>query len=847
MFKMTPTKIENGEKEKQIEKEIEESEEKRREKVQIGEEKGVVATEIVEEMEQSFIDYAMSVIVDRALPAVEDGLKPVHRRILYAMHSLGLDFSKPTKKSATVVGEVLGKYHPHGDIPVYDALVRLAQDFSLRYPLVHGQGNFGSMDGDSPAAMRYTEAKLSKIASELLADIEKETVVMKPNFDNSTKEPETLPAKLPNLLINGATGIAVGMATNIPPHNLTEICEAINEYIQNPNISVDELAEIVKGPDFPTGGLISGPGIKEMYRTGKGRIIIRAKTSIEEVKGKPVIIITEVPYMINKAELVKEIAKLATEKKLPDVSDLRDESAKGKVRIIIELKKGTDPKFTLNKLYKMTNVQTSFDANLLALVEKRPRILNLKDIIAEYVKYRQLIVRRRSQFDLKKAEDRLEIVQGLLIALKEIDKIVEFIKKSENTSAAHEGLMKKFGLTDRQAKAVLEIRLQQLTHLEADKLKKEEQELKENIAELKQLLSDEKEILKVIKKEVNELKAKYGDERRTKILKQVEEITEQDLIEKKDVIIMITSLGYVKRVDLKVYREQKRGGSGITGTELKEEDFVTKMITCSTHDYLLFFTSRGRVYWLKANDVPASERQSKGKAIVNVLNIKDEEISNVLALKDFEKGYLIFATKQGLVKKLPLKDVSKPRTTGVRVINLPLDGSDKVINVKRVDDNQEVMLITKKGQAIRFSADEVRPMGRASYGVKGAELDKNDEVVSLEVLPKDGKTTILTLTTKGFGKRTSLEEYRKTSRGAKGVINLAISEKTGDVVGSLSVNNNDSIIITTSKGMVIRVSMKDLRVMGRATQGVHVVRLKDNDKVADLVKVPETSDLDIES
>jgi len=847
MFKMTPTKIENGEKEKQIEKEIEESEEKRREKVQIGEEKGVVATEIVEEMEQSFIDYAMSVIVDRALPAVEDGLKPVHRRILYAMHSLGLDFSKPTKKSATVVGEVLGKYHPHGDIPVYDSLVRLAQDFSLRYPLVHGQGNFGSMDGDSPAAMRYTEAKLSKIASELLADIEKETVVMKPNFDNSTKEPETLPAKLPNLLINGATGIAVGMATNIPPHNLTEICEAINEYIQNPNISVDELAEIVKGPDFPTGGLISGPGIKEMYRTGKGRIIIRAKTSIEEVKGKPVIIITEVPYMINKAELVKEIAKLATEKKLPDVSDLRDESAKGKVRIIIELKKGTDPKFTLNKLYKMTNVQTSFDANLLALVEKRPRILNLKDIIAEYVKYRQLIVRRRSQFDLKKAEDRLEIVQGLLIALKEIDKIVEFIKKSENTSAAHEGLMKKFGLTDRQAKAVLEIRLQQLTHLEADKLKKEEQELKENIAELKQLLSDEKEILKVIKKEVNELKAKYGDERRTKVLKQVEEITEQDLIEKKDVIIMITSLGYVKRVDLKVYREQKRGGSGITGTELKEEDFVTKMITCSTHDYLLFFTSRGRVYWLKANDVPASERQSKGKAIVNVLNIKDEEISNVLALKDFEKGYLMFATKQGLVKKLPLKDVSKPRTTGVRVINLPLDGSDKVINVKRVDDNQEVMLITKKGQAIRFSADEVRPMGRASYGVKGAELDKNDEVVSLEVLPKDGKTTILTLTTKGFGKRTSLEEYRKTSRGAKGVINLAISEKTGDVVGSLSVNNNDSIIITTSKGMIIRVSMKDLRVMGRATQGVHVVRLKDNDKVADLVKVPETSDLDIES
>lgn len=839
---MTPIKTENNEKEKEIEKELEEAEKKRREKEQIGEEKGVIATEIVEEMEQSFIDYAMSVIVDRALPAVEDGLKPVHRRILYAMHSIGLDSSKPTKKSATVVGEVLGKYHPHGDIPVYEALVRLAQDFSLRYPLVHGQGNFGSMDGDSPAAMRYTEAKLSKIASELLADIEKETVVMKPNFDNSTKEPETLPAKLPNLLINGATGIAVGMATNIPPHNLNEVCDAITAHIQNPNITIEELTEIVTGPDFPTGGLITGPGIKEMYRTGKGKIIIRAKTSIEEHKGKPLIIISELPYMVNKAELVKEIARLATEKKLPDVSDLRDESAKGKIRIVIELKKGVDPKFTLNKLYKMTNVETSFDANLLALVDKRPRVLNLKEIIEEYIKYRKLIVRRRSQFDLKKAEDRLEIVKGLLLALKEIDKVVEFIKRSENTTAAHDGLMKKFGLTDRQAKAVLEIRLQQLTHLEADKLKKEENDLNTTISELKHLLSDEKEILKVIKKEVTELKNKYGDERRTKILKHVQEITEKDLIEKKDVVVMTTSLGYIKRVDLKAYREQKRGGSGVSGAELKDEDFVTKMITCSTHDFLLFFTSRGRVYWLKANDVPASERQSKGKAIVNLLNIKDEEISNVLALKDFEKGYLMFATKLGIVKKLPVKDVSKPRNTGVRVINLPLDGSDKVINVKHIEDAQEVLLITKKGQAIRFSADEVRPMGRASYGVKGAELEKNDEVVSLEVLPKDGKTTIFTLTTKGFGKRTELEEYRKTSRGAKGVINLAVSEKTGDVIGSLSVNDKDSVIITTSKGMVIRVPIKDLRVMGRATQGVHVVRLKDNDKVADVVKVPESEE-----
>ncbi|MBS3090113.1 DNA gyrase subunit A [Candidatus Pacearchaeota archaeon] len=828
----------NGEKEDKIEQEILADEQKRREKEQIGSEKGVAAVEIVEEMEQSFIDYAMSVIVDRALPSVEDGLKPVHRRILYAMHQLGLDPSKPTRKSATVVGEVIGKYHPHGDVAVYDAMVRLAQDFSLRYPLVHGQGNFGSMDGDSAAAQRYTEAKLSKISEELLTDIEKETVKMRPNFDNSLKEPETLPAKLPNLLLNGATGIAVGMATNIPPHNLTDVADAIIEYINKPEIKIEELADIVKGPDFPTGGIVTGSGIREMYLNGKGKIIIRARHTIEEHKGRQAIIITEIPYMVNKAELVKTIARLATEKKLPDVSDLRDESAKGKVRIVIELKKDVDSKFTLNKLYKMTNIETSFDANMLALVGKQPRILNIKNIIEEYVKYRQLIVRKRSQFELTKAEDRLELVLGLLLALKEIDKVVDFIKKSENTGAAHEGLMKKFALTDRQAKAVLEIRLQQLTHLESGKLKDEEKKLKESISELKRILGDEKEILKLIKKEVNELKSKYGDERRTKIIKRVEEITEQDLIEKKDVVVMISEAGYVKRVDVKAYREQKRGGAGVSGAELKEEDFVRKMITCSTHDYLLFFTNNGRIYWLKANDVPAAERQGKGKAIVNVLNLRDEKIANVMAIKDFEKGYLMFATKKGQVKKLPLKDVSKPRNTGVRIMNLPVDGSDVIINVRRVADNQEVLLITKKGQAIRFSTDEVRSMGRASYGVIGIDLGKNDEVVSLESLPLDGKTTILTVTIKGYGKRTDLDEYRKTARAGKGVINLATSDKTGDVIGSLSVNDKDSVIATTTKGMVIRVSMKDLRVMGRATQGVHVVKIKEGDKVADIVKVP---------
>jgi len=1233
---MTEKENTNGNGEDTIEQEIIAEEDKRREKDQIGNEKGVAAVEIVGEMEQAFIDYAMSVIVDRALPSVEDGLKPVHRRILYAMHSLGLDASKPTRKSATVVGEVIGKYHPHGDVAVYDSMVRMAQEFSLRYPLVHGQGNFGcftadtkvaladgrnlsfsdlieesnngkrnftftfdgkeikiaeiknprktrdnaeiikvtldngeeikctpnhrfmllngeykeaqylqsgeslmpayfrlstkadnqnavgykmvfepksnswkfvhiladewnlnnniysnsagrvrhhidfnklnnnpnnirrmqwedhwklhyklasqrhaqdeeyrkkiaqgrktfwsnesnrkkyserlsrrnvenwknedyrqkmvislsetntkylrdhpevieeirktasitmkkmwanpkykalfhdkiatsnsrretnltgkkkfmnicnylkennlqvnrenyekirievfggksftawnhaiakyfnddlnlvlceingnhkvvqverlsqfvdvydltidkshnfalasgifvhnSMDGDSPAAMRYTEAKLSKISEELLADLEKDTVKMNPNFDNSLKEPDTLPAKLPNLLLNGATGIAVGMATNIPPHNLTEVCEAIVSYINKPEITVDALADIVQGPDFPTGGLITGSGIKDMYRTGKGRIIIRAKTSVEEdKKGRPVIIITEIPYMVNKADLVKSIAQLATDKKLPDVYDLRDESAKGKVRIVIELKKDVDPKFTLNKLYKLTNIETNFDANLLALVGKQPRVLNLKDIIQEYVKYRQVVVRNRSKFELKKAEDRLEIVDGLLIALKEIDKIVEFIKKSANTAAAHEGLMKKFDLTDRQAKAVLEIRLQQLTHLEADKLKDEQKELKETIAYLKKLLEGDQEILSLIKKEVQEIKHKYGDERRTRILKRVEEITEKDLIEKKDVVIMITSQGYLKRVDVEDYKEQRRGGAGVTGQDLKEEDFVTKMITCSTHDYLLFFTTRGRIYWLKANDAPASERQGKGKAMVNVLQLRDETIANVMAITNFEIGYLFFATKKGMVKKLPLKDVSKPRNTGVRIMNLPLDNSDNIVNVRRVEDKQEVLIITKKGQAIRFNSDEVRPMGRSSYGVIGIDIGKTDEVVSLESLPLNNKTTILTATVKGFGKRTDLEEYRVTGRGGKGVINLDVSDRTGEVVSSLSVNDKDSVITTTAKGMVIRVSMRDMRVMGRATQGVRMVNLKEGDKVADIVKVP-VADIDL--
>jgi len=846
---MTPNKTPEEKLKEEIKADVkvEQKEVERREKNLISNEKGVEGADIVEEMEQSFIDYAMSVIVDRALPAVEDGLKPVHRRILYAMHMLGLDPSKSTMKSARIVGETMGKFHPHGDLAIYDAMVRMAQTFSLRYPLVHGQGNFGSMDGDSPAASRYTEAKLSKISGEMLEDIEKETVKMLPNFDNSLKEPDTLPAKLPNLLINGATGIAVGMATNIPPHNLTEVCDAIVECINKPNVTIDELSEIVKGPDFPTGGIVMGSGIKEMHKTGKGKLIVRSRISMEDHKGKPTIVITEIPYQVNKAELVKTIARLTSEKKFSDIWDIKDESAKGKVRIVIELRKGVDPKYTLNKLYKLTNVQTSFDANVLALVDKKPRVLTLKDVIIEHIKYRQVIVRKRSKFDLTKAEDRLEIVLGMLIALREIEKIVDFIKKSENATSAHEGLMKKFGLTTRQAKAVLETRLQQLTHLEATKFKDEEKSLKETIAELKRILGDEKEILKIIRREVLDIKNKYGDERRTKVIRHVDEISEADTIEKKDVVVMTTEGGYIKRVDLKAYKEQKRGGAGVSGGELKEEDVAKKMIVCSTHDYLLFFSTRGRVYWLKANDVPAAERQSKGKAIVNLLNLRDESIANVMAIQNFESGYLMFVTKLGMTKKLPLKLVSRPRSTGVRIMNLPADNSDVIINVVMVGDGQEVLIITKKGFAIRFNSNDVRPMGRASYGVKGIALRAGDEVVSLESIPKDGKTTILTITEKGFGKRSDLEGYRKTSRGAKGVINLNVSEKTGKVVNSISVNDKDSAIVTTTKGMVIRVKMKELRVMGRATQGVHIVRVKDGDKVADIVKVPSASELEAPS
>ena len=796
--------------------------------------KGVIDAEVSEEMRKSYLDYAMSVIVSRAIPSIEDGLKPVQRRILYSMSQMGLKPNSQTKKCARIVGDVIGKFHPHGDVAVYDALVRMAQDFSLRYPLVFGQGNFGSLDGDSPAAYRYTEAKLAEISNEIIEDLEKETVEFVSNFDNSMKEPILLPGKLPLLLLNGTTGIAVGMATNIPPHNLAEICDAIIAHIKNPSISIEELCQIVKGPDFPTGGTVNGDML-ELYKTGRGKLILRGKITTESDKNKESIVITEIPYMVNKSTLVEQIAKMIQDKKLKDISDLRDESSKGKIRVVIELRKGANSRFVVNALHKYTRMQDSFSVNFLALVNGQPKILNLKEAVEQYVKFRRIVIVNRTKFDLNKAKERQEIVSGLIIALKNIDEIVSMIKKSKSAIEATESLVKKFELTKRQAQAILDTKLQQLTSMEQEKLKKEHEELKELIKELEKILSNEKEVLSVILKDVNELKRKYGDERRTQILQRISEIQEKDLVQKKEVVVTITDKGYAKRMDVKTYREQKRGGRGVIGSNLATGDFVKQMLTCSTHDYLMFFTTRGRVLWLKTYEVPEADRYGKGKAIINLLSLKNESIANVISVKNFE-DYLFMATKNGIVKKISLENFSKPRASGVIAINLPEDNSDSLIDVQVLKKGQEVLLASKKGQAVRFNSDDVRDTGRGSYGVNGIRLEKDDEVVSLEILNTEA---VLTITKNGFGKRTAVNEYRKTARGGKGVINLKVSEKTGEIVTTISVNDKDNIIITTSKGIVIRTSLENIRIMGRAAQGVRMVKLQQGDSVTDLIRVQD--------
>lgn len=715
-------------------------------------------------------------------------------------------------------------------VDVYDLTIDNTHNFLLSAGVfVHN-----SLDGDPPAAYRYTEAKLTQISQELLQDIDKETVGFIPNFDNSLKEPLLLPGKLPTLMLNGATGIAVGMATNIPPHNLTEVCDAIIANIKNPEIKTEELCEIVLGPDFPTGGSVSGDML-ELYKTGRGKLIMRGKVTTETIKNKEMIVITEIPYMLNKSSLVQQIADLIQKKKIKDISDLRDESSKGKIRIVIELKKSANSKFVINSLYKYTRLQDSFGVNFLALVDGQPRVLGLKEVLENYIKYRKLIITKRTKYDLKKAEERQEIVEGLLIALKNIDEVIALIKKSKSTAEALDGLMKKFNLSKKQGQAVLETKLQQLTSLERDKLNKEHEDLSRAIENYKKILADIKEILKIIIKEVNELKNNYGDARRTSILKNIKEINEKDLVQKKDVVVTITDKGYCKRMDVQSYREQRRGGKGVIGSNLATGDFTKQLISCSTHDYLMFFTTRGRVLWLKAYDVPEAEKYSKGKAMINMLNLKDENITNVISVNSFEDA-LFMATKKGVVKKISLKYFSKPRASGVRAINLPPDNSDFLVGVEVVKKSQEILLATKKGTAIRFNSDDVREMGRASYGVTGIKLHDQDNVVSMEVLKSDA---VLTITEKGYGKRTAVADYRKTARAGRGVINLKVSEKTGKVVTTVSVNPQDSVIITTSKGIVIRTSLKEIRVMGRATQGVRIVKLQQGDSVTDLVRVQE--------
>ncbi len=792
----------------------------------------VVPVYIEEEVKDSYLNYAMSVIVGRALPDARDGLKPVHRRVLFAMRELGLEHNKPYKKSARIVGEILGKYHPHGDVAVYDTLVRMAQDFSLRYPLVDGQGNFGSVDGDAPAAMRYTEARLEAIAEEVLVDIEKNTVNFMPNFDASLSEPVVLPALLPNLLINGSSGIAVGMATNIPPHNLSEVADGIIYLLDHPEAEPKDLMKLVKGPDFPTGGIICGKGgIKDAYNTGKGKLTVRAKATIEHQKsGKDLIVITEIPYQVQKSGLIENIASLVDDKKIEGISDIRDESDKDGMRIVVELKRDIEPQIVLNQLFKHTQLETTFGIIMLALVENRPKVLNLRQIMDCYISHRKVIIRRRTQFDLDKAQKRAHILEGLKIALKFIDRIIKVIKTSKSTPAAKENLMKEFELSDLQAQAILEMQLQRLTALERDKIDAEYAEMLKIIETCKAILASEKKIEAIIKDELEKLKEKYGDERRTDIVGEVEELEVEDLIAEEDVVVTISHNGYIKRLPVSSYRKQKRGGKGVTGAEVKEEDFVEHLFVASTKDYLLIFTDKGQAHWLKVYEIPQASRISKGKAVVNLLQVKsDEKISSTIPIKEFSADkYLIMVTKQGLIKKTALDAYSNPRKGGI--IGITLEKGDELIEVKLTDGKQEILIGTAQGKAVRFPEAQVRDMGRGAKGVRGIKLAKKDYVIAMEVAQKD--SGILTVTSLGFAKRTVLKEYRLTRRGGKGVINIKVTDKNGEAVSLKAVSDNDELMVITQNGMFLRCSVKDIRETGRAAQGVRLIKLADKDRVS---------------
>ncbi len=795
---------------------------------------------VQDEMQQSYLDYAMSVIVGRALPDVRDGLKPVQRRILYAMHELGNEYGKPYKKSARIVGDVIGKYHPHGDTAVYDALVRMVQDFSLRYPLIDGQGNFGSVDGDSAAAMRYTEVRMAKIAGELLSDLDKETVENGPNYDGSLLEPRVLPARIPNLLVNGSAGIAVGMATSIPPHNLGEVLDALIELIANPDITIEGLMERIPAPDFPTGGILYGlDGVREAYRTGRGSVQIRARAFIEKAKkgDRESIVITEIPYQVNKARLIEKIAELVRDKEIEEISDIRDESDRDGMRVVVELRKDAVAEVVLNNLYKQTQMQSSFGVQLLAIVQNRPRTFTLKQMLEEFLAFRKEVVTKRTLFLLRKAEARAHVLEGLKIALDHLDAVIRLIRASKDPREARDGLMGKFGLSEIQAQAILDMRLQRLTGLEREKILQELKEVLAEIARLKKILAEEKELLRVIGEEFREIRAAYADERRSQIVRETKDIRIEDLIVDEEMVVTVSHSGYIKRNPISLYRTQRRGGRGKVGMGTKEEDFVENVFIASMHAYIMFFSTAGKVYWMKVHELPEASRAAKGRAIVNLLSLSPgESVAAILPVREYVEGrYVVMATAQGVIKKTDLMEYSRPRAGGI--IAMGLNEKDLLIATAITSGRDEIFLSTRLGMSIRFQEEDVRPMGRAAVGVRGIDLEEGDKVVGMEILRPEG--ALLTVTENGFGKRTPIAEYRVQSRGGKGVITLKVTEKTGKIIGVTQVSETDEVMLVTDTGKIIRIAVGELRAIGRNTQGVRLIGLQENEHVASLARLAE--------
>ncbi len=803
----------------------------------------IIPINIEDEMRGAYIDYSMSVIISRALPDVRDGFKPVHRRVLYGMSELGVYHNRPYKKSARIVGEVLGKYHPHGDSSVYDTMVRMAQEWSLRYPLVDGQGNFGSVDGDSPAAMRYTEARLKRIAEEMLADINKETVDYQGNFDDSLTEPSVLPARIPNLLLNGTSGIAVGMATNMAPHNLSEVVEGIKAYIDNNDIDVEGLMEHVKAPDFPTGGIIYGySGVKSALETGRGRIVIRSVANFETTKtGRERIVVTEIPYMVNKASMIEKTAALINEKKIEGISDLRDESDRSGMRIVYELKRDAVPNVVLNNLYKYTQLQSSFSVNNVALVKGRPETLNLKDMIRHYVTHRIEVITRRTEYELKEAEKRAHILEGLLIALDNLDAVIALIRASKDPDEAREGLMTQFNLSEIQAKAILDMRLQRLTGLERDKIIAEYEEIKNLIERLKEILGSEEVKLNLIKEDLDDIKTKYGDERRSQIEMAGGDFNIEDMIPDDEMLVTVSNQGYIKRTALQEYRTQARGGVGSRGVKTKDEDYTEHLFTATNHNYLLFFTEKGKLYWLRVFEVPEGNKTSKGRAIQNLINIESDDnikaVLNVSTLTDedyINNNYIVMCTKKGTVKKTLLESYSRPRVNGIIAINI--NEGDQLLDVALTNGNDYIIIAGSEGKAVRFHEQDVRPMGRGATGVRGIRLSDTDHAIGMVCVSRED-AQLMVVSENGYGKRSDIEEYRITSRGAKGVKALNITEKTGKLVAIKEVIDEDDLMIITVKGILIRMSVSDLRIMGRATQGVKLIRLNNNDNIASVTRI----------